>query len=104
MPKDYYIVLGVSRGANLNKIKKAYRTVIKQHHPDVTQTNGSTERFHEIREAYETLSNEAKRKSYDAQLAEKGAHHSVPDIAARALRVMSKYVVEVETEESKSRG
>jgi len=73
MPKDYYIVLGVSRGANLNKIKKAYRTVIKQHHPDVAQTNESTERFLEIREAYETLSNQVKRKSYDAQLAEQGS-------------------------------
>jgi DnaJ-class molecular chaperone len=70
MPKDYYIVLGVSRKANLNKIKKAYRTVIKQHHPDVARSSESTERFLEIREAYETLSNEAKRKSYDEQLQE----------------------------------
>ncbi|MBW1779244.1 MAG: DnaJ domain-containing protein [Deltaproteobacteria bacterium] len=80
MPKDYYIVLGVSRGANLSKIKKAYRTVIKQYHPDVTQTRESTERFLEIREAYETLSNEAKRKSYDEQLAGQGSNLSVPKV------------------------
>jgi len=73
MPKDYYIVLGVGRGANLSKIKKAYRTVIKQYHPDVTQTKESTERFLEIREAYETLSNEARRKMYDEQLAGQGS-------------------------------
>jgi len=73
MPKDYYIVLGVSRGANLNKIKKAYRTVIKQHHPDLTQTEDSTEKFLEIREAYETLSDEAKRRSYDQKLEDRGS-------------------------------
>jgi molecular chaperone DnaJ len=35
MPKDYYLVLGISRGADLNKIKKAHRRVVKKHHPDV---------------------------------------------------------------------
>ena len=73
MPRDYYIVLGVSRGANLSKIKKAYRTVIKQYHPDLTQTKESTERFLEIREAYETLSDDAKRRQYDEQLAGQGS-------------------------------
>jgi len=72
MPKDYYIVLGVNRGANLNKIKKAYRTVIKRHHPDITQTAESTERFLEIREAYETLSDTEKRKKYDEELGAQG--------------------------------
>ena len=60
MPKDYYIVLGVNRGANLNKIKKAYRTVIKKYHPDITPTQESTERFLEIKEAYENLSDEGR--------------------------------------------
>jgi DnaJ-class molecular chaperone len=73
MPKDYYIVLGVNRGANLNKIKKAYRTVIKRHHPDITHTKESTARFLEIKEAYETLSDEAKRKKYDEELAAQGS-------------------------------
>ena len=68
MPKDYYLVLGVERGANLNKIKKAYRTVIKKYHPDITRTKESTTRFLEIKEAYETLSDEAKREKYDERL------------------------------------
>ena len=73
MPKDYYIVLGVDRGANLKKIKKAYRTVIKKYHPDITRTKESTARFLEIREAYETLSDEVKRKRYDEELAGQGS-------------------------------
>jgi molecular chaperone DnaJ len=72
MPKDYYLVLGVERGANLNKIKKAFRTVIKKYHPDITRTNESTARFLEIREAYETLSDEAKREKYDETLTGRG--------------------------------
>jgi molecular chaperone DnaJ len=71
MPRDYYIVLGVNRGANLNKIKKAYRAVIKKYHPDITRTKESTARFLEIKKAYETLSDEEKRKRYDEELAEK---------------------------------
>ena len=64
MPKDYYLVLGVERGANLNKIKKAYRTVIKKYHPDITRTKESTTRFLEIKEAYEILSDKSKRRRY----------------------------------------
>jgi molecular chaperone DnaJ len=70
MIKDYYIALGVSRGANINKIKKAYRTVIKKYHPDITRTKESTSRFLEIKEAYDTLSNESKRKNYDKELSD----------------------------------
>jgi DnaJ-class molecular chaperone len=73
MPKDYYVVLGVNRGASLNKIKKAYRTVIKKYHPDITRTKESTARFLEIKEAYEILSDEAKRKRYDGELAGEGS-------------------------------
>ena len=73
MSKDYYIVLGVSRDANLRKIKEAYRTVIKKCHPDITQREESTERFLEIREAYETLSNEERRRNYDEKLSREGS-------------------------------
>ena len=60
MPKDYYIVLGVSRGADLNKIKKAYRVTAKKYHPDASASAESHEKFLELREAYETLVDEAK--------------------------------------------
>jgi DnaJ-class molecular chaperone len=86
MPKDYYIVLGVSRGADLNKIKKAYRTVVKKYHPDVVQSEKTKERFLEIREAYETLSDDTRRQAYDEALAKRGSKlriNRVPDIIER---------------------
>ena len=73
MPRNYYIVLGVSRGADLNRIKKAYRTVVKKYHPDASHSHESAEKFREIREAYETLSDEAKRKRYDKELERQGS-------------------------------
>ena len=45
MPKDYYLVLGISRGADLNKIKKAHRRVVKKHHPDVSALQEGAEKF-----------------------------------------------------------
>lgn len=66
--QNYYVVLGISKGANPEKIKKAYRTVVKKYHPDVAQSQESKKRFLEIREAYETLSDETKKKQYDEQL------------------------------------
>jgi len=93
MSKDYYIVLGVNRGANLNKIKKAYRTVIKKYHPDITHTKESTARFLEIKEAYEILSDEAKRKRYDEELAGQGSElriSRVPEIIERRRSLFDK--------------
>jgi molecular chaperone DnaJ len=72
MPKDYYIVLGVGRGADLNKIKKAYRVIAKKVHPDASTCGESHEKFLEIREAYETLADEEKRRKYDEELAKQG--------------------------------
>jgi molecular chaperone DnaJ len=67
MVKNYYVTLGLSRGADLNQIKKAYRKVAKKVHPDTTQSNDS-QRFREIREAYETLADENARRQHDDQL------------------------------------
>jgi len=50
MPKDYYVVLGISKGANLNQIKQAYRNLVKQNHPNLTRSVSSDE-FREAREA-----------------------------------------------------
>jgi curved DNA-binding protein CbpA len=63
-PKNYYVVLGVSDRASETEIKIAYRRLAKQYHPDVRST-GDPERFREIKEAYETLSDPGRRGSYD---------------------------------------
>ncbi len=64
--RDYYEVLGVSRTANADDIKKAYRKLARKYHPDVNPGDKSTEeKFKEINEAYEVLSDPDKRKRYD---------------------------------------
>jgi molecular chaperone DnaJ len=64
--RDYYEVLGVSRESSLEEIKKEYRKLARQYHPDVNNGDGaSAERFKEISEAYAVLSNEDKRRQYD---------------------------------------
>ena len=61
--RDYYDVLGVSRGADVAEIKKAYRKLAKKYHPD--SNSGAEEKFKEITEAYNVLSDDKKRKLYD---------------------------------------
>jgi molecular chaperone DnaJ len=61
--KDYYDVLGISKGSNESDIKKAYRKLAKEKHPDV---GGDENEFKEIAEAYEVLSNPDKKRDYDA--------------------------------------
>ncbi|MDQ4078539.1 MAG: J domain-containing protein [Chloroflexota bacterium] len=64
--KDYYDVLGVSRDAELKEIKRAYRQLARQYHPDVNpNSQQAEERFKEINEAYEVLSDPEKREKYD---------------------------------------
>ncbi len=63
--RDYYEVLGVPRGANKDQIKKAYRKMARQYHPDVNKNDGADEHFKEINEAYEILSDDQKRAAYD---------------------------------------
>ena len=63
MSKDYYQVLGVSKGASEEEIKKAYRRLAHKHHPD--RRDGDEKKFKEINEAYQTLSNKQKRQQYD---------------------------------------
>jgi molecular chaperone DnaJ len=63
--RDYYEVLGVQRNASKVEMKKAYRSLARQYHPDVNQEDDASERFKEISEAYEVLSDEEKRARYD---------------------------------------
>ena len=63
--KDYYKTLGVSKNVSAEEIKKAYRKLARQHHPDVNAKPGAEKRFKEINEANEVLSDPEKRGRYD---------------------------------------
>jgi curved DNA-binding protein len=63
--RDYYDVLGVPRGASSEEVQRAYRRLARRHHPDVNKEPGAEERFKEITEAYDTLSDPQRRRRYD---------------------------------------
>ena len=61
--KDYYEVLGVERGASADAIRKAYRSLAREYHPDVNKSADASTRFAEVQEAYDVLSDAEKRKA-----------------------------------------
>lgn len=80
--KNYYDILGVGRNASAEEIKKAYRRLARQFHPDVNPGNAAAEaRFKLINEAYGTLSDVSAKEAYDAKLAGSGP---VPPRSRRA--------------------
>jgi molecular chaperone DnaJ len=63
--RDYYEVLGLSKSASKDEIKKAYRKLVKVYHPDVSKEADAEVKFKEVQEAYEVLSDDQKRAHYD---------------------------------------
>src|SRR5271154_7091862 len=63
--KDYYEILGVTRGADADEVKRAYRKLARKYHPDVSKEKNAENRFKEVQEAYEVLRDADKRAAYD---------------------------------------
>jgi curved DNA-binding protein len=82
--KDYYAVLGVDRKASEADIRKAFRRLAKEWHPDGNKKTGANERYREINEAYEVLKDPEKRAKYDALGSDcrNGADFSPPPVGA----------------------
>lgn len=76
-PKNYYELLGLSRTASQDDIRTAYRKSVREHHPDTNPgDNLAEERFKDIQQAYELLSNPEKRRGYDQRLRASSARSS----------------------------
>ena len=71
MGKDYYKILGISKSATEDEIKKAYRKLALKFHPDKNKAPGAEDKFKEVAEAYEVLSDKKKRDVFD-QYGEEG--------------------------------
>ncbi len=63
--KDYYETLGLTRGADAEEVKRAYRKMARKYHPDVSKERNAEEKFKEVQEAYEVLKDADKRGAYD---------------------------------------
>jgi Ca-activated chloride channel family protein len=76
--RDHYAVLGVSSDADLSAIKQAYRQLVRRYHPDVNKDQGAAQRFHEIQQAYEVLSEPQQREAFNLWRKQQGLEGPVP--------------------------
>jgi len=95
MSRNCYIVLGINRGADLEKIKRAYRTIAKSSHPDVSRSEETAERFREAQRAYEILSDREKRRQYDDELAREGTRIEIQRVPEEIRRQRSESIERV---------
>jgi curved DNA-binding protein len=63
--RDYYEILGVTRGSDADEVKRAYRKMARKYHPDVSKEKNAEDKFKEVQEAYEVLRDADKRAAYD---------------------------------------
>jgi molecular chaperone DnaJ len=63
--RDYYQILGISKNSTTDEIKRAFRRLAMQYHPDKNKAPDAEQKFKEINEAYEVLSDENRRRTYD---------------------------------------
>lgn len=87
--RDYYDILGVAKGASADQIKSAYRSLARKLHPDVNKAADAAAKFAEIQEAYDVLSDPAKRRHYDQrghaqpEPNDSGPHYSWSNVGQR---------------------
>lgn len=91
MGKDYYGILGIQKDASEEDIKKAYRKQALRYHPDKNKSPGAEDKFKEIAEAYDVLSDPKKKDIYD-RFGEEGKFHRV---SRRAMRERRRWKVRV---------
>ena len=89
---DFYELLGVSRDADADTLKRAYRQQARKYHPDVNKEAGAEDKFKEIGKAYEVLSDSQKRARYD-QFGEAGLGGAAGTVSYTHLTLPTKRIV-----------